>query len=76
MHECVSSYQAIGGRGIFPTRPDFLKVDKKWFSFVLTVLPKHIKIKVLLKYTSVCGRVVKPSGSVLLYHHITAPLEV
>ena len=35
---------------------------KNRFSFVFTVLPKHIKIKPLLKYDSVCGRVVKPSG--------------
>ena len=40
----------------------FLENDKNWFSFVFTVLPKHIKIKSPLKYDSVCGRVVKPSG--------------
>ena len=53
----------------------FLENDKNWFSFVFTMLPKHIKIKSLLKYASVCGRVIKPSA-VLLYHHITAPLQV
>ena len=31
-------------------------------SFVFTVLPVHIKIKSLLKYKSVCGRAIKPSG--------------
>ena len=40
----------------------FLKNDKNWFSFVFTVLPKHINIKLSLNYKSVCGRVVKPSG--------------
>ena len=45
----------------FPTRYDFLENDKNWFSFVFTMLPKHIKIKSPLKYDSVCGRVVKPS---------------
>ena len=40
----------------------FLESDKNWFSFVFTVLPKHIKIKSPLKYKSVCGRVAKPSG--------------
>ena len=40
----------------------FLENDKNWFSFVFTVLPKHIKINSLLKYKSVCGGVVKPSG--------------
>ena len=40
----------------------FLENDKNWFSFVFTVLPKHIKIKSPLKYKSVCCREVKPSG--------------
>ena len=40
----------------------FLENDKNWFSFVFTMLPKHIKIKSPLKYKSVCGRQVKPSG--------------
>ena len=40
----------------------FLENDKNWFSFVFTVLPKHIKIRSPFKYMSVCGRVVKPSG--------------
>ena len=62
MHEFVSSYQAIGGTGIFFQQGlIFLENDKNWFSFVFTVLPKHIKIKSRLKYTSVWGRVVKPS---------------
>ena len=48
----------------FQTRSDFLGKRQKlvWFSFVFTVLPKHIKIKLSLKYKSMCGRVVKPSG--------------
>ena len=40
----------------------FLENDKKWISFVFTVLPKHMKIKSLLKWKLVCGLVVKPSG--------------
>ena len=47
---------------LFQQGPIFLENDKNWFSFVFTVLPKHIKIKSPLKYKSVCGRVVKPSG--------------
>ena len=40
----------------------FLENDKNWFSFVFTVLPKHIKIKSPFNYDSVCSRVVKPLG--------------
>ena len=59
----VSSYQAISGTGIFSQQGlIFLENDKNCFSFVFTVLPRHIKIKSPLKYKSVCGRVVKPSG--------------
>ena len=46
----------------FSTRSDFPGKRQKSFSFGFTVLPKHIKIKSPLKYDSVCGRVVKPSG--------------
>ena len=35
------------------------KTTKTGFFFLFTVLPKHIKIKSLLMYKSVCGRVVK-----------------
>ena len=54
----------------FPQGMIFLEHDKNWFSFVFTVLPKHIKIKSPLKYDSVCGRAVKPSGlsSALSYY--------
>ena len=45
----------------FPTRYDFPGKQQKLFSFVFTMLPKHIKIKSPLNYDSVCGRVVKPS---------------
>ena len=63
MHECVLSYHAIDGTGIFSQQGlIFLENDKNWFSVVFTVSPKHIKIKSSLKYTSVCGRVVKPSA--------------
>ena len=40
----------------------FLENNNFWFSFLFTVLPKHIKIQSPLKYTSICGRVVKLSG--------------
>ena len=40
----------------------FLENDKNSISFVFAVLPKHIKIKSLLNYKSVCGRVVKTPG--------------
>ena len=33
--------------------------EKSWISFVFTVLPKHIKIKSLLKCKTVCGRLLK-----------------
>ena len=49
-------------RNFFQQGMIFLENDKNWFSFVFTVLPKHIKIKSPLKYDSVCGRAVKPSG--------------
>ena len=49
-------------RNFFQQGLIFLENDKNWFSFVFTMLTKHIKIKSLLKYKSVCGRVVKPSG--------------
>ena len=62
-------------RELFKQGLIFLENNKNWFSFVFTVLPKHIKIKSQLKYDSVCGRVVKPSGlsSALssYYHSIT-----
>ena len=61
MHECVSSYSAIGGTGIFPKRSDLLENDNNWISFVFTMSLKHIKIKSLLRYHSVCDRVVKTS---------------
>ena len=63
MYDCVSSYQAISGRGIFSQQGlIFLENDKNWFSFVFTVFLRHIKIKSPLKYKSVYGRVVEPSG--------------
>ena len=63
MYDCVSSYQAISGRGIFSQQGlIFLENDKNWFSFVFTVFVRHIKIKSPLKYKSVYGRVVEPSG--------------
>ena len=37
--------------------------DKNWISFVFTVLPKHIKIKLLFKYKSGCDLVVKTTCS-------------
>ena len=50
----------------------FLENNKNWFSFVFTVLQNTSST---LKYDSVCGRVVKPSGlSFALssyYHSIT-----
>ena len=49
-------------KGFFPTRFDFPGKRQKLVFFCFTVLPKHIKIKSPLKYKSVCGRVVKPSG--------------
>ena len=49
-------------KGFFQQGVIFLENDKNWFYFVFTVLPKRIKIKSPLKYKSVCGRVVKPSG--------------
>ena len=49
-------------RNFFQQGMIFLENDKNWFSFVFTVLPKHIQIKSPLKYDSVCGRVVKPLG--------------
>ena len=51
----------------------FLENDKNCFSFVFTLLPKHIKIKSSLKYKSV-AEWLSFQVSVLLYHHITAPL--
>ena len=46
LHECLSLYQAIGGTGIFSQKGMIsLENDKNWISFVSTVLPKHIKIK-------------------------------
>ena len=51
----------------------FLENDKNCFPFVFTVLPKHIKIKSPLKYKSV-AEWLSLQASVLLYHHITAPL--
>ena len=63
MHECVSSYKAISGAGIFSQEGwIFLENDKNWISFVSTVLPKHIEMKSIPKYNSVCSRVVKTSG--------------
>ena len=41
----------------FPERSDFPGKQQNWISSVFTVLPKHVKIKSLLKYKSVCGRV-------------------
>ena len=55
----------------------FLENHKNWFSFVFTMLPKHIKIKSPLKYKSVCvAERLSLQVSALLYHHMTAPLEV
>ena len=63
MHECVSSYQAIGDTGIFLQNGLIFQENiKNWISFVFTMLPIHIKIKAPHKYMSVCGRGVKPSG--------------
>ena len=67
-----------GGTGIFFQQGlIFLENDKNWFYFVFTMLPKHIKIKLPLKYKSVCvAEWLSLQVSVLLYHHLTAPLEV
>ena len=46
----------------FPKRSDFLGKRQKLDSFVFHMLPKHIKIKLNIKYKSVCGRVVVTSG--------------
>ena len=64
-----------GGTGIF-TGLIFLENDKNWFSFVFTVLPKHIKIKSQFKYISqFVAEWLSLQVSILLYHHITASLE-
>ena len=54
--------QLVAQKFFFQQSLIFLENDKNWFSYVFTMLPKHIKIKSSLKYKSVCGRVVKPSG--------------
>ena len=40
----------------------FLENEKNSISFVFTVLPKHIEIKSLLSFKSLCDRVVETSG--------------
>ena len=62
---CMSVYHHIRqlvAQEFFQQGLIFLENDKNWFSFVFTVLPNHIKIKSPLKYKSVCGRMVMPSG--------------
>ena len=50
MHECVSLYQEIGGTGnFFQQGLLLLENDKNWFSFVFTLLPKHILRDALYK---------------------------
>ena len=49
-------------RNFFPKGLIFLESDKNWISFVFTMLKNQIKIKSLLNYKSVGGRVVKTAG--------------
>ena len=51
----------------FPKRLDFPGKRQKWISFVFTLFPRHIKIKSLFKYKSVCvAEWLRLQASVLL----------